>query len=1192
MRSLSTTQLTALASAGRDVHWFVRFAFPSPVGSKYYSIRASTNNFSVDMDPLLTKLPSVARNIALDLVDSLQLGTDSLALTNVVDGENQTELDTILEILATIQGVEVTLFMAFETGAAIAESDWIQLQRWRVEDYSIGEGLVTFNLADWITKPCETEIGWTLSQTDDEDIPSANTGLMAPLVWGTIDGCPAYLLTRGARANLADGIEEDDVTIELDDASALASSGSVWIDNEEIAYTGNDITCLTGCSRHQNGTSAASHSSGVEVKQVLSSYRFLVAGQSGLTLTNITLNDRKLSSGEYVAGDTTYQGETISYVDVLPTAFPITNETAETATEVDPDDHLSWSTSSTGDVTDEANAIDTGSTRETSAAILKTNTAGSTALTATVDDENLSARSTEIAKVKAFARFAVKTNVSSGIAGWPTTPPTMQVFKGATDVGDAVALPQPDDSDFTTDLQSLTATATTAVSLTAAGEEFDVSTILYVSGSGFKYYDNVTDVASGVVPTNGHEISISNYSEQGSSGDELVIETDVTVPSAYGSYMESGSSLISNTLKFMPDDDAVTTEGSIQKIKASVTVKKSSGGLDTIIYCTLKRSTIEDAQSVTLTDQDEEYTFELEIENEAGWTAAQAEDAYIVIYSEVEYETGTDPSLVSGVIAGVCYDITEVSMTTVDVVYAGATTLVSLSGLDGVSVASQKYQVTIDITDVVAAAGWDWFDPTDDAPAIKITYGDDDDDAVFYIYEVGFIVKESSTSIDIPDPDDWELTSTIAGAAPSGDPQATIESILGLMGLSSSDYGAASLASALAGAQSDYPDWTVARWLGTVTTLGDLLSSLVNDCGIRHTWESGLLLFYAAVGIGLETGVDDECAAFDDDDLLGLPTFEHGDQSLVVNKLTVEYNRECGSGESCQSTVIVQDTGSQALPWGLKTLTHTAEWVRDSTTAEALAARKITDHTAKILLAQAELTLNQLPIELADMASVSSMGNGGRSMLGRVCGASMTPSSVVLKIAAPNNRVFAVYEDALNYIEVRPATNTVIFVLGGTMVAIMTESGVRIAGSLVEIDRAANETQTDAVEYNSARGSWAFAIRRADDDIRRIMEVLPNGNLECSSLVEITNTIRYWPYPYYSSDGYFLFGKTPNVSVPTSSDAPYTYHSLRSPTVFTTGTIVTGSYKLRLAELNQWDDENGITQSEFRIYGRFIENAF
>ena len=65
----------------------------------------------------------------------------------------------------------------------------------------------------------------------------------------------------------AEAIYTSETEIDLTSASAFDSSGTVYIDNEQISYTGISSNTLTGCTRGASSTTAASHDNGVTVTQ-------------------------------------------------------------------------------------------------------------------------------------------------------------------------------------------------------------------------------------------------------------------------------------------------------------------------------------------------------------------------------------------------------------------------------------------------------------------------------------------------------------------------------------------------------------------------------------------------------------------------------------------------------------------------------------------------------------------------------------------------------------------------------------------------------------------------------------------------------------------------------------------------------------------------------------------------------------
>lgn len=65
----------------------------------------------------------------------------------------------------------------------------------------------------------------------------------------------------------AEAIDASETEIDLTSATGFDSSGTVFIDNEQITYTGISTNTLTGCTRGANSTTAATHDNGVTVTQ-------------------------------------------------------------------------------------------------------------------------------------------------------------------------------------------------------------------------------------------------------------------------------------------------------------------------------------------------------------------------------------------------------------------------------------------------------------------------------------------------------------------------------------------------------------------------------------------------------------------------------------------------------------------------------------------------------------------------------------------------------------------------------------------------------------------------------------------------------------------------------------------------------------------------------------------------------------
>ena len=66
---------------------------------------------------------------------------------------------------------------------------------------------------------------------------------------------------------LAEALDASETEIDLTSSTDFDSAGTIFIENEEITYTGISTNTLTGCTRGANGTTAATHDNGTSVAQ-------------------------------------------------------------------------------------------------------------------------------------------------------------------------------------------------------------------------------------------------------------------------------------------------------------------------------------------------------------------------------------------------------------------------------------------------------------------------------------------------------------------------------------------------------------------------------------------------------------------------------------------------------------------------------------------------------------------------------------------------------------------------------------------------------------------------------------------------------------------------------------------------------------------------------------------------------------
>jgi hypothetical protein len=104
----------------------------------------------------------------------------------------------------------------------------------------------------------------------------------------------------GATTTLNTTVNTSVTSIILTSATSFTTTGTVKIDNELITYTGISTNTLTGCVRGTNSTTAATHTAGATVSQVVNSVTGLehLEGQSVSVLANgATHPEKTVASG-------------------------------------------------------------------------------------------------------------------------------------------------------------------------------------------------------------------------------------------------------------------------------------------------------------------------------------------------------------------------------------------------------------------------------------------------------------------------------------------------------------------------------------------------------------------------------------------------------------------------------------------------------------------------------------------------------------------------------------------------------------------------------------------------------------------------------------------------------------------------------------------------------------------------------
>ena len=127
----------------------------------------------------------------------------------------------------------------------------------------------------------------------------------------------------GVSSTLNGDISNSATTVVVADGTNFSSSGKIQINNEIISYTGKSTNNLTGCTRGQNLTTAAAHTSGATVDQVVETLSGLthLEGQTVSVLADGATHPTKTVSSGAISLDRAAKKVKVglSYTSVLQT---------------------------------------------------------------------------------------------------------------------------------------------------------------------------------------------------------------------------------------------------------------------------------------------------------------------------------------------------------------------------------------------------------------------------------------------------------------------------------------------------------------------------------------------------------------------------------------------------------------------------------------------------------------------------------------------------------------------------------------------------------------------------------------------------------------------------------------------------------------------------------------------------------
>lgn len=1069
-KTLSAGQATALAKTSWNVFWIVKMEFDSPVGTRYYSNRADLD-LGVTTEPLLSNLPSVNRMIQGDVGPSLTLPSDKFSI--LLEGDCNLEHE-LLDIEP--RGTVVTVYVVMKQVAAIAESDWIELAKYRVDDFELQPDKIWFTCLNFFEQILNAQAGENIVRSDFPNAADNAFGQVKPRIYGQIPRSPCPCIDAGPRTTISVTLEigATSMVLQTGDVAAfgLATFGIVWVENEVIQWAGVSGDTLTGLVRGLQETVDGQHEAGATAWFVPQSWAFLVAAHEAFAVADFQVNGHArgnisslVESGNHIQRVTPQPfilpGQPFQFL-IIPTGTTPTDGTPE----------LEFEVAGEIGITNPLNSIDAGRERFTNFARLTPNEIGNSGLF-------LKLKVPLVPRFETVTRCILRINYSArihkdenGDLVWPAGKIFWSVKNdplGAAQ-SDEIAEPQ----------------AENVINENLFIEGGD-STGFFDKESGDPIL-NILGLTALYESTGGSPGNFGHFSD----GDEYD-NISVTMNGIAGS---PGSQQPKAPVRLRVLDSAVIAEGVYPKIGFRYTAQATNFIVENEPSLRVQVTAGDNGNEIVFHPAGTGQSFTNEITLLANWTRDD------VIGARFRF---------SSVINGQLETTTRWQITNVEIFVEakfdieGANT--PLTGTVGDVNNANSYLVfqELDITNLVNANGGLGVVDSEVFPAV-VTAGMFDENLVIgiadnevlainrtqiLIYNFEFDFTLQGTVKQLARPDTLAATAKVDGkpnagdtAALSGPEEVILDVLTSLIGVDVGDIDTASLTSALAPVLSDTPayrlDW---RQESVGTGLG-IFTQVCSDSGIRVFIEGGKIKFAPE----LSAIRSDAISVFTPDDRSRdkglIVTRMHTPGALVTNELTIQYKRAFDSGQGFSAEVTSIDATSQSSALGVRAKTLSGSFLSDDDSAAARAARGVADFTLPRLIAQIPSNFGTTDNEIGDVVRVSDPTARIFGMAGRIFGAGFNgPATPVFNIALDTREEFIF--GSIDPAGVSIRNGELRFFAEGELVAILKESGILFLRDIVHERPMPSSLFLSAILANDERhtGVPALAIGvRFEDD--------------------------------------------------------------------------------------------------------------
>lgn len=1096
MKTLSAGQTTALAAKGIAVYRIARVSWPDPIGTVDYSDRGCTVAGTA-AEELILGWPDFRRQMTAGLKPEVVVSQAQITLRN--DEDATYPIAQTLETLIAGQGVRIQFFLVFGDSTPAAE-DLNCVGDMVITDWEIENEQVRLTCEDYWAQRGMQSAGRPITADEFPTAPDGSFGRLLPWIFGEVTGCPCYPVTAGLTARLDGSLDIGERVVYVDGVAGFTAPGTVIIGAEEIYYTAIDAvnksfgTSGSPVTRGYNGTTQVDHGDGVVVREKLTTYRFVVADHACHNLADEDEVTVELGGKNVSATVAVVDGRTYLDIASLPTIAEIMG--GVTRTDLDGEDG-GWqdagdSTCDTYDgetiiATSAEGMVDGGDLRHVSGAILDpANTKG---LASVTYDTVQTSRAGQFVKGRLEVDYKVVPGEGEETAGdgfsWGS--PTIEILRG----GSRVALAnvgKPSEQD----LQGFLADADITAQLEDSRPLFEFTAgvvgssvsypALYLSGTenidlefSWATNDRLRSWYSAAGPSD-TQVGVALQSTENAATFELTYNPDDTPVNSPGTKYGNHLILKPDPAIAPSEEDIYTSITAVANLKSVNSVNKPTvwgkleiGGQSKTVTVTMPVAPASVNLSVTVTGE---------------FTKAEVEAARFTL------ERGSVVFTVTGIginrslnVTVKTYHVTSASISCgtkpaqvglEERLEGTDNTLADQGLLGGSRTLTQKINLTTYIKDNFGSNPWSFFDGD---LAVKVLADTGTAPTRIIIYDCRFVVEERAQTVRQLTDEEAVAYLTVQGVASGGSLLESPADVIGYLltdsnwlGLEAGEVDSTSLASALTGRSA----WKFARRFDQETEIREAVAQACRDAGIRMAWEGGRMRFSPIGSMPTEAS-----QAVTRAQMMGTIKRRPARMELIANQVAVYFARSMDDRRVFQRvTADRNDEASQANTWGVRRATLDAEWIRDTWTANQLAAAMLADAAHPRALIEMEGALAWTGHEIGDAVSITDADAGMTGLVGRLMAGSFPGDRVRLTALGPTGfvRFWTDPLDASNYINVLiGGQRRMTFYIGNAVVATLTGNGMWVANGFTQTSLG-EISMSETVEFDAGNARILIAV--------------------------------------------------------------------------------------------------------------------